>query len=136
MFWRDWVGNPCYMWLIWQVSHQEQLVWIMCSLNGSAFLRKTDQVDVIRIRYTSLGSTLLQSDHVPVIRAKCASFNKYKISINYGLLTEYIFTEVFTNYLIEADRFVMYASGRFYKIRQTLYCTSSRAVYLISCKKC
>lgn len=41
-----------------------------------------------------------------------------------------------TNFLVESDRFSSFATGRFYKIKQTLFCTSADVVYLISCKKC
>ena len=41
-----------------------------------------------------------------------------------------------TNYLVESDRFTSLAMGRFYKIKQALYCTSTNVVYLASCRKC
>ena len=41
-----------------------------------------------------------------------------------------------TSYLVESDRFTSLAMGRFYEIKQTLYCTSTDVVYLVSCGKC
>ena len=40
-----------------------------------------------------------------------------------------------TNYLAETDRFTSLASGRFYEVKQALYCTFTNVVYLASCRK-
>ena len=40
------------------------------------------------------------------------------------------------NYLVEADKFGSAASGRFYKIKQRVGCTSKYVVYLVNCKEC
>ena len=44
--------------------------------------------------------------------------------------------DLWTNYLVESDRFTSLSTGRFYKIKQALYCISTNVVYLASCRKC
>ena len=40
------------------------------------------------------------------------------------------------NFMIESDSFKCLATGKRYKIKQTLNCTSNNVVYLITCEKC